>query len=267
MLHFIFSHPVEPIGIQESNLNLSSSFRIFGFSALRSDRSHIRSGIFSTDATHASGSIIIFVRQGLSFSEFSTSSLSSLDPCSDYVEINISLNNSSSLSFLDVYAFPIHSSPRDSRTDFFSPSILPSSTNVFIMRDCIYHHPHWDSKGTSDSRGEEVFKWVISYDLLNDPDLPTLLHRSSGSPSSPDTSFALSFLASGRCFSTWILITYQFCKPSLFLLSFAPTNVPLPSIFNKLVEMTLLFTLTVTVLLHRNTRLFLFPLLLLSLIL
>ena len=45
---------------------------------------------FSTDATPASGSIIIFVRQGLSFSELSTIFLSSLDSYSDYVGVNIS---------------------------------------------------------------------------------------------------------------------------------------------------------------------------------
>ena len=37
LLHFISSHPVDLICIQESNLNLLSSFRIPGFSALRSD--------------------------------------------------------------------------------------------------------------------------------------------------------------------------------------------------------------------------------------
>ena len=41
---------------------------------------HSRFGIFSPDATLASGGVIIFVRQGLSFSELSTSSLSLLDP-------------------------------------------------------------------------------------------------------------------------------------------------------------------------------------------
>ena len=126
LLHFISSYPVDPISIQESNLNLSSSFRIPGFSALRSDGTHSRSGIFSTDVTDSSGRVIIFVRQGLSFSELSTSSLSSLDAYSDYVEVNISLNNSSSLSFPNVYTPPICSSPKDSRTNFFSPSILPS---------------------------------------------------------------------------------------------------------------------------------------------
>ena len=74
---------------------------------------------------HSSSGIIIFVRQGLCFSELSTSSLSSLDPYFDYVLINISLNDSSSLSFLSICAPPIRFSPIDSRTDSFSPSYLP----------------------------------------------------------------------------------------------------------------------------------------------
>ena len=45
LLHFLSSHPVDLICIQESNLNSSSSFWIPGFSALRSDRIHSRSGI------------------------------------------------------------------------------------------------------------------------------------------------------------------------------------------------------------------------------
>ena len=104
LLHFISSYPVDLIYIQESNLNLSSPFQIPGFSALRSHGTHSRSGIFSTDVADACRRVIIFVTQGLSFSELSTSSLSSLDPYSDYIEVNISLNNFSSLSFLNVYA-------------------------------------------------------------------------------------------------------------------------------------------------------------------
>ena len=197
LLHFLSSHPVDLICIQESNLNSSSSFRISGFSALHSDRTHSRSGILSSDTMHASGDVVIFVRQGLSFSELSTSSLSSLDPYSDYVGVNISLNNSSSLSFLNIYAPPIRSSPTDGRTKSFHPFILPSSRNLFIVGDLNCHHPLWDSRVTSDPSGEEVFVWVISSDLLplNDPDTPTLLHRSSGSRSSPDISFAPSSLA------------------------------------------------------------------------
>ena len=104
LLHFISSYQVDLIYIQESNLNLSSCFWISRFSALRSHGTHSRSGIFSTDVTDAGGSVIIFVRQGLSFSELSISSLSSLDLYSDYVEVNISQNDSSSLSFLSIYA-------------------------------------------------------------------------------------------------------------------------------------------------------------------
>ena len=126
LLHFISSHSVDLICIQESNFNLSSSSRIPGFSALRSDGIHSRSDMFSIDVTDASGGVIIFVRQGLSFYELSTDSLSSLDLYSDYLEVDISLNACSSLSFLNVYASPIRSSPKDSRTNFFSPSILPS---------------------------------------------------------------------------------------------------------------------------------------------
>ena len=109
LLHFLSSHSAHLICIQESNYNSFFSFRISGFSALRSDRTHSRSGILSPDTTHASGGVVIFVKQGLSFSELSTSSLSSLDPYSDYVGVNISLNNSSSVSFLNVYAPPPYS--------------------------------------------------------------------------------------------------------------------------------------------------------------
>ena len=125
LLHFLLTHPVDLICIQESSLNSSFSFRIPGFSSLRSDCTHSRSGILSRDATRASGGVIIFVRQGLSFSELCTFSLSSLDPYSNYVGVNISLNNSSSLSFLKVYAAPICSSSTDGRTDSFFPPFFP----------------------------------------------------------------------------------------------------------------------------------------------
>ena len=92
-----------------------------------------------------------------------------------------------------MYAPPICSSPKDGRTDPFSLS----SRNLFILGDFNCHHPLRDSRGTSDPRMEEVFDWVIFSDLLplNDLDTPTLLHRSSGSRSSPDIFFAPSSLA------------------------------------------------------------------------
>ena len=101
------------------------------------------------------------------------------------------------MSFLNVYAPPNRFFPTDGRSDSFSPSIFSSFRNFFILGDFNCHHPLWDSKVTTDPRGEEVFDWVISFDLLplNDPDTLTLLHRSSGSHSSPDISFASSSLA------------------------------------------------------------------------
>ena len=145
LLHFISSHPVDLIYIQESNLNLSSSFQIPGFSALRSHGNHSRSGIFSTDVADASRGVIIFVKHGLSFSKLSTSSLSWLGSYSDYIEVNIFLNNFSSVSFLNVYASPIRSSTKNSRTNFFSLSILSSYVEAeavdfsrFCFRFCFH---------------------------------------------------------------------------------------------------------------------------------
>ena len=154
--------------------------------------------------------------------------------------------------------------------DFFSPSILFSSRNFFILGDFNSHHPHWDSRGTSDPRREEIFDWVISSDLLslNDPDTPTLPHCSTAVASLLTSSSLpplLPFLAPGRCFRTWVLTTYQVLYPFLSLPPIAPTSVPLPSIFRKLAGMALTPTLTFTILLQRNTRLFFFPLLLHSL--
>ena len=85
LLHFLSSHHVDLICIQKSNLNSFSSFRIPGFSTLRSDCIHSRSGILSPNATHASGGGVIFVRLDVFFPELSNSYLSTLDPYFDYV--------------------------------------------------------------------------------------------------------------------------------------------------------------------------------------
>ena len=128
-----------------------------------------------------------------------------------------------------------------------------------------------ESRVTSYPRGEEVFDWVISSDLLplNDLYTPTLLHCSSGSRSSSDISIAPSSLAFSCSWEVLqdlgsdhlpILLSIP-----LSLRSFTPTSAPLPSTFRKLAGMALPHTLTLTVPLQRITRLFLFPLLLLSL--
>ena len=270
LLHFLSSHPVDLICIQESNLNSSSSFRIPGFSVLRSDRTHSGSGILSSDASHASGGVVIFVRQGLSFSELSTTSLSSLDPYSDYVGVNISLNKSSSVSFLNVYA-PLFAPPQrmaepiPSLPQFFPPPEISSfwGTSIAITRfgtQEVLPTPVGRKYSTGSSPQTSSPSMTLTHPPFSiaPPAVAPLL-------TSPLLLLLLLFLAPGRCFRTWVLTTYQFFYLSLFLRSFTPTSAPLPSIFRKLAGMTLPPTLTLTVLLQRNTRLFLFPLQLLSL--
>ena len=106
---------------------------------------------------------------------------------------------------------PIRSSPTDGRTDSFSPSCR----NLFILGDFNCHHPLCDSRVTSDPRGEEVFNWVISSDLLplNDPDThpPFSIAPLAVAPllTSPFLLLLLPFLAPGG-FRTWVLTIYQF---------------------------------------------------------
>ena len=63
LIHFISFHPVDLICIHDSSFSSSSSFLNPDRSALRSDCTHFRSGILSPDHLHASGGIIVFVRQ------------------------------------------------------------------------------------------------------------------------------------------------------------------------------------------------------------
>ena len=178
------------------------------------------------------------------------------------------LNSFSSLSFLNVYAPPIRSSPTDGRTDSISLSILPSSRNLFILGDFKCHYSLWDSRGTPDHHGKEVFDWVISSHLLplNDPDAPTLLHRSSGSCFFPEISFAPSSLA---IFCSWEMLQDQGSDHLSILLSvslipvFFPNERPQSFNFQKARWDGFVSYIDSTVFLQRNTRLFLFPLLLL----
>ena len=196
LLHFLSSHPVDLVCIQESNLNSSSSFRIPGFSVLRSGRAHSRSGVLSSGASRAGGGVVIFVGRGLSFSGLSAASLSSLGPCSDCVGVGISLGGSSSVSFLGVCAPPVRSSPADGGADSFSPSVLPSSGGLFILGDFDCRRPLWGSGGASGPRGGGCS--AGSSPRTSSPSsllAPALLRRSSGGRSSPDVSFAPSALA------------------------------------------------------------------------
>ena len=230
------SHPVDLICIQESNLNSSSSFRIPGFSALRSDRTHSRSGILSSDTTHASGGVVIFVRQGLSFTELSTSSLSLLDPYSDYV--GISLNNSSLVSFLNVYA-PLFAPPqRMAKPIPFLPPFFPPPEISSFLGTSIAITPSGTQESLPTPAGR---KYSTGSFLLTSSPSMTLTHPPfSIAPlavapllTSPLLPPLLLFPAPGRCYRTWVLTIYQFFYLSLSLRSFTPTSVPFSFNFQK----------------------------------
>ena len=226
LLHFLSSHPVDLICIQESNLNSSSSFQILGFSALCSDRTHSRSGILSSDTTHASGGIVIFVRQGLFFSELSTS-LSSLDPYSDYVGINISLKNSSSVSFLNVYA-PLFAPPQRMAEPipflppFFYPPEISSfwGTSIAITPFETQEVPP-TSAGKTYSTGSSPLTSSQSMTLTHPPFSIAPLAVAS-LLTSPLLPLLLPFPAPGRCYRTLVLTIYQFFDPSLSLQQASP---------------------------------------------
>ena len=93
------------------------------------------------------------------------------------------------------------SSPMDGRTDSFSPSILPPPQSSSFWGTSTAINLSGTQEVLPTTCGEEVFYWVISSDLLllNDPDIPTLLYRSSGSCSSPEISF-VPFLFALSCF-------------------------------------------------------------------
>ena len=196
LLHCLSSRPVDLICIQESNLN-SSFFRILGFSALRSDRTHSRSGILSRDATPASGSVVTFVRQGLSFSKLFISSLSLLDPYSDYVDVNISHNNFPHSLFL--MCMPPYSLFLNGWQNQFLVSLHSSLLQKSLHSGGLQlpSPPSGAQEALPTPAGRKYLTGL--FPMTSSPLMtlthPPPLHRSSGSRSSPDISFAPSSLA------------------------------------------------------------------------
>ena len=138
----------------------------------------------------------------------------------------------------------------------FLPPLFPPPEITFFWGDFNCHHPS----------APAGWKYLTGSPLLTSSPSLTL--------TSPLLIVSCPFLGKisnvllivpGWYFRTWVLTTYQFFHLSLSLRTFTPTSFPLPSTFRKLAGMTLPPTLTLTALLQRHTRLFLFSLLLLSL--
>ena len=172
------------------------------------------------------------------------------------------------MSFLNVYA-PLFAPPQrmaepiPSLPQFFPPPEIFSflGTSIAITRSGtqeVLPTPVGSKYSTGSSPQTSSPSMTLTHPPFSIAPLAVALTQTS--PLLPPL---LPFLAPGRCFRTWVLTPYQFFYLSLSLRSFAPTSVPLPSIFRKLAGMALPLTLTLTVLLQRNTRLF--PLQLLSL--
>ena len=68
--HFLLFFPVNLISIQESNLNSLLSFRTPGYSTLRSDYISSWSGSLSPADPYVGGDVVIFLRQGATYSLF-----------------------------------------------------------------------------------------------------------------------------------------------------------------------------------------------------
>ena len=201
LIAFLSGNQYDLILLQETHLS-ATKFQIPGSSALRTDRTFGRQGPVSSGTHYTSGGVLTLIHSDLAFSPVSVSSLSSQDPYSDYICVKVLFSNHSPLQFLNLYSPPIRSTPSDSRTRTFSPDILPNSPDTFILGDFNAHHPTWDRLILipPNPSGNDLFRWITSsgLEILNDPTSPTLLHRSTGSRSSPDISLAPASLAC-RC--------------------------------------------------------------------
>ena len=121
-----------------------------------------------------------------------------------------SLNFLPSLSLLDPYSDYVGVKLTNSKTDSFSPSIFPSSKNLFILGDFIAITPSGNQKVLPTPMGR---KYLIGSSLLTSSSssmtLTYLLFSiASLAVAPPLLPFLSPYLAHGSCFRTLVLITY-----------------------------------------------------------
>ena len=159
---------------------------------------------FSPDATHASG-VNIFIRQSLSFSRLSISSLSSLDP----------LITSPWSHFLMFMLPPFALLRRIGEPTTFLPPFFPPPEVFLFWGTLIAIFLSESQKVLPPPLGRKYS--IGSSPLTSSPSMTLtylLFSIASLAVAPPLTSFLLPSLslslAPGRCFRTWVLITYQF---------------------------------------------------------
>ena len=172
LIQFLSHNQYNLIFIQESHLSSDSTFRIPGYKTLQKNRSMIKRG--TTNSTgNLGGGILILVQNGLTYTSFSTQSLSSLDPSSDYLAIAVKIKRARPIHLFNVYVPPIRSSSSDSRPKSFSPFLLPSTPSTYIFGDFNSDHSSWNFHSPKDQLGKDLFDWLFSSDfyLLTTPNI------------------------------------------------------------------------------------------------
>ena len=197
LIAFLSGNQYDLIFLLETHLLTTKKFQIPSYYTLRTDRTFGRQGPVSSGTHNTGGGVLTLIHSDLAFSLVFVSSLSSQDPYSDYICVQVLLSNHSPLQFLNLYPPPIRNTPSDSRTRTFYPDILSNSPDTIILGDFNAHHPTWDRLIPPDPPGYDLFRWITSsgLEILNDPAFPTLLHHSTGSRSSPDISLTPASLA------------------------------------------------------------------------
>ena len=179
LLHFVSSHRVDLICIQKSNLfylPLSESLD----SLLCDPIAPTANLYFSTNDTHASSGVIIFVRQDLSFSELSS--------------LGFYSNTTPPRSHFLMFMLPLFGLLRRiAESIFFLPPFFPPRQIFLFWGTSIVITPSRTQKvlPTSVGKKHSIGLSPLTSSPFNDSDISTLFHRSSGSRFSRDISFAL----------------------------------------------------------------------------
>ena len=135
LLHFLSHNQYDLIFIQESHLSSDSTFRIPGYKTLQKNRFMTRRG--TTNSTvNLGGGVLILVKNGLSYT-----SLSSLDPSSDYLAIAVKIKGAALYIFstsMSLLSAPLPPTPAQNPSHPFSYHHLLPLTSLATLTAIIH---------------------------------------------------------------------------------------------------------------------------------
>ena len=126
LIQFLSLNQYDLIFVQESHLSSDPTFRIPGYKTLQKNRSMTRRGT-TISAGNLGGSVLILVKNGVTYTPLFTQSLSSLDPSSDYLAIAVKIKRASPIHLFNVYAL--------------LSALLPPTLAQNPSHPSSYHHP------------------------------------------------------------------------------------------------------------------------------